>query len=499
MIQNAPTAAPAQTTPPPATCNVLGWVVFGPGAHKDGKDFYSPAMCERIPANFARLKGHTVPRAKIGHDQRQLVAERLKKSLGFLSVGDVTGVRPVAGFPGYVEIDVRNVPTRAVGGEIAAGRLNSGSVELIPGILDPDDPAERIEGPILTGVSFLGEEQPAVRNFPRELRARSVPRATFDDGTPVPPNGDVPPEWVDAMASAHRSLMSDLARPTVSVAGRDYAASVICFSDLSPLPPAGTKTMTPEIQAALDALRAAGMTPDQIVAALGPAVPPPATAMSNGGAMPQGVATMAGSTEIRGSNQDAQKRAMWAKDPDGDGSGSDGQYAAFAEQCKKYADDPAATPEQKMFAAFAKKFSDVEKRVGAAEAYASEVAKKDEAAQMAAFSAQVDEACKSIARKVEPAIVQKVVKPTALGILTSKSFSAESERVKAFSDYFAGFASLPDNPAFARVATSKEPGKAGVRALTPLQQRMARKGGLLDRESPRASAALRAAAAAAAA
>lgn len=35
----------------------------------------------------------------------------------------------------------------------------------------------------------------------------------------------------------------------------------------------------------------------------------------------------AGSTEIRGKNQDAQKRAMWAKDPSGDGSGSDGQYS----------------------------------------------------------------------------------------------------------------------------------------------------------------------------
>src|SRR2546422_271449 len=88
----------------PSTCCVLNWSVFGPGALKDGKDYYSPAMCERIPANFRRLKGHTVPRAKIGHDREQLVAERLKKSLGFLSVGNVTDVRPVPGFPGYVEI-----------------------------------------------------------------------------------------------------------------------------------------------------------------------------------------------------------------------------------------------------------------------------------------------------------------------------------------------------------------------------------------------------------
>lgn len=416
---------------------MLGWVCFGPGPHKDGKDYYSPAMCERIVSNFQRLRGHTTPRAKmpqpaakIGHDPEQAVAERLKKSLGFLSVGNVTAVRNVPGYPGYVEIDVRNVPTRAVGGEIAAGRINSGSVELIPGILDPDDPARRIDGPILTGVSFLGEEQPAVRNFPKELRARATPRATFDDGTPVPPNADVPPEWIEAMSAAHRSLMSALARPTVSVAGREYAASVICFSDLSPLPPARTKPMTPEQKAAL---AAKGLTPEQIAdieMIVGPAVPPPAapTAMADPGAMPTSAATP-----------------------------SDGDMMAA---CMKYADDPKATPEQKMFAAMAKKFADVDelkKRFGAVEAKTEEAQKKDEAAKMAAFSAQVESALDAhkIRLRYEPKHVEASIKPEAMRLLTTATFADEADRVKTFSDYFAGLALKPEDARLASVATLK--------------------------------------------
>lgn len=464
----------------PPTCNVKGWVVFGPGPHKDGKDYYSPAMCERIVSNFARLKGHTVPQAKIGHDRNQVVADRLKKSLGFPSVGHVSAVRSVPGFPGAVEVDVVNVPTRGVGGLISAGRINSGSVELIPHVLDPEDPSRRIEGPILTGVSFLGEEQPAVRNFPPELRQRAIPRATFDDGTPVPPEHELSPEWLEAMSDAHLSLMSDRHAATVTVGGREYAASVICFSDLSPLPSARTSTMNPEIQAALDALAAKGITPDQVAAAVGvgPSIPAPEapTAMGDAtpapGAMPTSVTTM-------------------SKDESG------GYSAAFAEQCKKFADDPAATPEQKMMAAMYAEMADMKKRFGAVEAKAEEVQKKDEAAKMAAFSAQVDAECAKLVKKVEPKVLNNVVRPTALNILTAKSFSSEGDRVKAFGDYFAGFAALPDSPLLAQqIATSKPAGKPGARVLTPLQQQMTRKGGLLDRENPRASAALRAAASA---
>lgn len=133
-----------------------------------------------------------------------------------------------------------------------------------------------------------------------------------------------------------------------------------------------------------------------------------------------------------------------------------GTKPSFAATCRKMA-DAAKTPEEKaMYSAFAdeaeekdKKFSELEKRTGELQASADAAQKKDAEAQMAAFSAQVATECEKIARKVEPRVIEAVVKPTALGILTSKAFSAETERVKAFSDYFAGLAMQPDDPRLA--------------------------------------------------
>lgn len=458
--------APVTADALPPTCNVLGWVVFTSGPHKDGKDYYTPRMVERIAENFKRLPG-TVPQAKLGHDRRQLMAERLKQSLGFPSVGQVTRCDPVPGFPGCIEIDVRNVPTRAVGGEIAAGRYNSGSVELKPSALDPKDPGKAVEGPILTGVAFLGEEQPAVSNFPDELLARMRPVATFDDGSPVPPNRDVPPEVLSAMSDVSRQIAREFSgeydpdRRVVRVRDREFSESVACFSDLPPTPQPGAN-MTPEQKAQL---QASGFTPDQIAkmeASLAPAaMAEPAVAAP----------------------------ALPAPAAPGD---------AFAD-CMKYADDPAATPEQKLMAAMAKKFSDenadLKKRVGAFEASAEAAQKKDEEAKMAAFSAQVETACKRFAAKVEPAVVAAVHKPTLLGILTAKTFSSEADRLKTFSDYADRLAALPDDPRLLESGKSAVAAGRG-RQLTPLAARIVRPDGVVAREMPGAAKAIRESAAA---
>ena len=419
--------------------------MFAPGCWKG--ELYSPERCNRVPANFERLKDHLTPLAKLGHDKQQ----RLAKSLGFPNVGRIVAVKPVGG--GAFALDIDDVPT-AVGGEIAAGRLNSGSVELLPSLPDPADPAQKIDGPILTGVAFLGEEQPAVKGF-------KPPVATFADGRPVPPSTN-PAEWFNAMARVTREMSAEVAGPnTVTVGGREYAATTICFSEMTPLPNTGA-SMTPEQKAAL---QAAGFTPDQI-AKMESAVAVPAEPAVGAPVLTPPAAP-----------------AAMADVPDADGD-------MMAATCKKFAEDPAATPEQKMMAAIFADNAELKKRVGAFEASAEAMQKKDEEAKMAAFSAQVETECAKIAKKVEPVVLRNVVKPTALNILTAKTFSSESDRVKAFSDYFAGFAALPDDPRLK--LAGKDPKLAGKgRQLTPLQQHMTRKGGLLDRESPRATVALR--------
>lgn len=421
---------PTTTVTPslPAVCRVRGWRVFGPGYHKG--TLYTPDDCKRLAANYARLREVLPPSAKLGHDSQQ----RLKKSLGFLNLGTVVGVE--ADPHGNVSIDVDGVPT-AVGAEGNAGRLNSGSVELLPKFADPDDPAREIPGPVLTGVAFLGEEQPAVKGFP-------PPVFEFEDGTPVPPSLD-PAPWLAAQAEVARAALNDppAAPPTVSVGGRQYTATVICFSEMSPMNPEELKAK----------LEAAGLPPDVVAKCL--------DACGAGGAGGDAAAAGgAGGTDAAG----GKMGDLVVKHEDDDKGGK----PDFMGMCQKYAADPAATPEQKLFAALAKKFSEendtlkkemsaLTKRFGAVEAAAADEQKKKDEAQMAAFSDQVERACKPLARKVSPDQIQKVVKPHAMGILTSKAFSAEADRVKAFSDFFDGWAALPDNPLLADVIDDGKP------------------------------------------
>lgn len=425
----------------PATCEVRDWVVFGPGVHKGA--LYTPEMNNRVAPNFERLREHLTPNAKIGHDKQQ----RLAKSLGFLSVGQVVAVRSAGN--GYFALTVKNVPT-AVGAEINAGRLNSGSVELLPRIADPERPDRDIEGPVLTGVAFLGEEQPAVKGF-------DPPRAVFADGTPVPPSAD-PAPWLAAMADVTVRMAAGAADdpPKFSWFGRSYTAHTICFSEMN---------MDPKAQ-----LAALGLSPEQIDKVM----------MICGGGAGGGP----------GPAGDAPNPA-----PMGDMTitheGEDDPMQA----CAKYADDPNATPEQKMMGAMAKKFADMgkeleetKKNYAALSRFAEEAQKKDEEMKMAAFSAQVESECAKIARKVPPAAMP-VVKQTAMGILTAKHFAAESDRIKAFSELFAGYHRLPDNPALA--PQMAQPTDPKALAANPSVAVAARVGGTLDMLAPAVAKKLR--------
>jgi hypothetical protein len=165
------------------TFAVLDWKAFRPGYHK-GR-LWTRAECEQIAANFQRLSAgddpHLKPKAKLGHNAKQRIAE----SQGWANVGTITRCEfdPTDG--GLI-LDVTGIPAKVMlpnaqsgepevfdlKGEFDRGGFNDGSVEIEHGLPDPADPSQTLPGPVITGVAFLGEEQPAVKGLP-------APKATF--------------------------------------------------------------------------------------------------------------------------------------------------------------------------------------------------------------------------------------------------------------------------------------------------------------------------------
>jgi hypothetical protein len=170
-------APPLEPDDLPDTFKVTGWKVFAPGYHK-GR-LYPASDCKQTVANFSRLSTGDdpwlKPKAKLGHDSEQ----RIAKSLGLPNCGVITGCRETD--DGGFEIDINRIPHKAltesgelfdVKGAFDAGLINDGSIELVFDVPDPDDPSKTIPGPVLEGIAFLGEEQPAIKGNP-------TPKATF--------------------------------------------------------------------------------------------------------------------------------------------------------------------------------------------------------------------------------------------------------------------------------------------------------------------------------
>lgn len=413
----------------PPTCEIRSWVVFGPGYWRGA--LYTPADCERVPPNFRRLRGYINPVVKLGHDKDQLLSERLKKSLGFLNLGDFAAVTPVGG--GRFSVTLTNVPT-AVGAEINAGRIRSGSVELIPFVADPDDPAKKIQGPIITGVALLGEEHPAVKGF-------APPRAVFADGTPVPPATD-PTPWLEAMSAVARDVMSagfsdayDPTPRTYRLNGRDYPLTAVCFSEFTPM------GLTPEF------LKSLGLSEDQISQIMA----------QSGGA--------AGTPPADGGT-DAPPPVPSAPPP---GGGKDMASAAMP--------GPAATPvpdkgqmaadDQTMMSA---KYSELEKRFSAVEAKLSDAQKTADMKCAAAYSDRVERVLTENARRIAPNTRSKH-KKDGMEALTKSYFSDEikGDQEKAFAAWKAFIESMPESDKFSAAVEDAAP-KDGKRTLSPLQQ-----------------------------
>jgi hypothetical protein len=177
---------PLQPDSQPDTFRVESWKVFRPGYHK-GR-LFTREHCQQAAANFQLLSTgenpHLRPKAKFGHDSQ----ERIQQSLGLPNLGVITRCEYDPTDGGFF-IDVSGIPAKlmlpnaATGepelfdlkAEFDRGGFNDGSVELAFDVPDPLDPSKTLPGPVLEGVAFLGEEQPAVRGLPS-------PRATFSAG-----------------------------------------------------------------------------------------------------------------------------------------------------------------------------------------------------------------------------------------------------------------------------------------------------------------------------
>lgn len=409
-------------------------MVFWPGYHRD--QLYTAEECERIAPNFTLCRRWVDPVVKIGHSKDQgLVKKRLKESSGFFSLGDF---QKVATQPGSrVAVWLANIPTE-IGGLVNANRLRSGSVELIPFMDDPRDQSKRLEGPIMTGLSLLGEEHPA-------LKGVRIPQAVFADGRPVPANHNMAP-WFAAMAGETRDMTSGFSErwkptPKFWANGCDMAPKTICFSEMTPMLD----------KAFLDSL---GLTPEQVEAILAkegggagdPAAgatpadtgaPPGETGVGGGGPLPPPPDTTGGAAPLPpipptplGGKDDKKK----------DGLSQDNQTM------------PGPT-------GMAAEFAEMKKRFGALEKAYSEKQKEEEKCMSAAFSERVDRVLKQNFRRIPPNL-RASFKQLGMATFRTKQFSEVKydDGEKAFAAFVATVESMPESTKFSsEIVDSKGP------------------------------------------
>lgn len=435
-----------------ATCFVHDWPIFVNGFHKG--DLYPPEAIDRMVANFNALSSpehaiyrrddgqpFLIARVKIGHDKKQ----RLAQSLGFLNVGQV--VRLEVGEPVNGRLRVRlwlaNVPA-TVGAAMNAGWVNEGSIDIDKRMPNPADSARTIEGPILTAVSCLGEEQAAVKGL-------NSPVAVFADGSEVPPMAD-PSEWLLAMFETLKDVQQD---EPPELSGNAAERMSVAFSSEYEAQDSATDSAP---------LEQPTVTPEELIAAFQALPPDQQTAVK----AQIGGATMAdgpGATTVPPAKP-AAPGAVMAVEPDGDEKAK-----AFAAACKKaFADDPET---EKQFSAMFSEFSSLKKRMSDYEASKEADQKKGEEAMSAAFSAAFDAAYESHGKtKITPQ-QHKARKEHTLALLATKEFASEASRGDLIGGYAAQLKAMPVNPMIDPSQGRSTP----AAGLTPLQQ------GVLDSEA----------------
>lgn len=219
--------------------------------------------------------------------------------------------------------------------------------------------------------------------------------------------------------------------------------------------------------AILAALQADPALLEQVMAAIAPPVEEVIEKEAVPAEVPAGE-IFSGSDEIRGKNQDGQKRAMWAKDPDG---GPHDTYAAESEDKSVEKKDKKDDDAPAWFTAFA---ADCAKRMSAMEGKFSAMQESEEKQQMSAFSAMVDTAIQTneLAKKIPP-VSLPVVKKSMLDALTSKTFASESDRKQAFDGIVRTYAALPVNPMLRDSVQDKSAGGDSLKSLAASNPQLA--------------------------
>jgi hypothetical protein len=247
---------------------------------------------------------------------------------------------------------------------------------------------------VIEAVAFLGEEPPEVKGLP-------PPRATFADGTEVPPNWDPLPVPSEVIAT-----MSSDSKPVTR--GRD---PVLCFS---------AETI---------------MTPDEMKAALKDLLPEAAIAAMD----------------------EAGLRACY------DAMLGGGAAAFSASMKKKFASDPAPDPKPapanddmtKFMSEMKACMSDLTKRMGDVEAAKVSDQKTAEEAKTAAFSDRVEQVLDANATRYAPAL-RFGLKLAGMNALEKKTYGEVSgDGEKAFAAWKASIEAMPVNKMFSAQVVDK--------------------------------------------
>ncbi len=385
------------------TCSIFNWPVFTSGVHKETAEFFSPRDNAQIGSNFRRFS-HINVAGKIGHDRKQ----RYRDSLGLPAAGRVVAMHVEP--DGEMVFDQVNKIPVLIGSAIVSGLLPGVSIELAPRgepgrriIRDPADPSADIDGDVLIGFAFLGDELPAVPGY-------EIPPPVFDDGTPVPPLTAEQQQW-------WYEKMAPFLTPAGSPADQDtdtdeYSGWSVAFSAMTFDP-----VRTP-VDPKIEQLVALGLTPEQAQQALAICVEEAAEAedvmAAEPAAAPMGAAPPAEFTAMAAEMAEMKKH-----------------YGAMAEKFTAMEKEKEAA----CMSAFAQRVDAVIKRTDAA-------------------------------KKIDPLDLPGE-REAALDILTKRTFASTDDREAAFGRWERRLANLPVNPLFTNTQPDNVIDRKGLAAANP--------------------------------
>lgn len=348
---------PAAATPKRPRLKPRLWKLSGVRVFAAGKargQEWTEADIDAMVANGAKYADVIRPTAVIGHEEKQPlaggVAATVKQNTGEPAFGRVENLRKEkAGGQTYLAADFADVPTWLA--KLVAGKqYRSVSAEIYE---QPPDGCEGAEGPILRRVALLGGELPQIKTL------GDLPEPEFqaytESGVPVPRR----PLRVESVRRRRRVCVVRFSEAPVKTC-KSYAAlsekskaTMKRFADDAPAE-GGDAPAAVSRQDLLDMLADMGVDtaalkdcPDEALAEIARVLSSQVPADDDKPTEPAPDDNrMSGSDELRGKNQDGQRRAIWAKDPEGDYHPSKHTYAGDDESATNAPAEPAMPANQ---------------------------------------------------------------------------------------------------------------------------------------------------------